>query len=246
MKKTLIAAAIVSLISSAAVLAAGTVEVHQAGVAKPLTLTNAERLVDLVGQPRLAGSWWPGAVIATPQATEQATREHQALLAQLSALAADEGDSAAAAINALRNQLQAIPVTGRLMVPLDPDTVRVHSQNNPPLQGKYTLWLGREPSTITLVGLVDKPGNLAFTPGKDIASYLDDIHLLSGADRSYAWVIYPDGHRQKAPVAYWNKRHVEPMPGSILFVGFADSLWTNKYEALNAAILRSLSQRRPE
>ena len=246
MKKTLIAAAIVSLISSASVLAAGTVEVHQAGVAKPLTLTNAERLADLVGQLRLAGSWWPGAVIATPQATERATREHQALLAKLSALAADEGDSAAAAINALRNQLQAIPVTGRLMVPLDPDTVRVHSQNNPPLQGKYTLWLGREPSTITLVGLVDKPGNLAFTPGKDIASYLDDTHLLSGADRSYAWLIYPDGRRQKAPVAYWNKRHIEPMPGSILFVGFADSLWTNKYEALNAAILRSLSQRRPE
>lgn len=245
MKKMRIAAAALSLISAAA-LAAGTVEVHQAGVAKPLTLTNAERLADLVGQPRLAGSWWPGAVITTPQVTEQATREHQALLAQLSTLAADEGGSAAAAINALRNQLQAIPVTGRLMVPLDPDTVRIHSQNNPPLQGKYTLWLGREPSTITLVGLVDKPGNTAFTPGKDAAGYLADINLLSAADRSYAWLIYPDGRTQKAPVAYWNKRHIEPMPGSILFVGFADSLWTNKYEALNAAILRSLSQRRPE
>ncbi|MEQ6280721.1 capsule biosynthesis GfcC D2 domain-containing protein [Kluyvera huaxiensis] len=245
MKKMRIAAAALSLISAAA-LAAGTVEVHQAGVAKPLTLTNAERLVDLVGQPRLAGSWWPGAVITTPQVTELATREHQALLAQLSTLAADEGGSAAAAINALRNQLQAVPVVGRLLVPLDPDTVRVHSKNNPPLQGKYTLWLGREPSTITLVGLVDKPGNIAFTPGKDAAGYLADINLLSGADRSYAWLIYPDGRTQKAPVAYWNKRHIEPMPGSILFVGFADSLWTNKYEALNAAILRSLSQRRPE
>lgn len=245
MKKMRIAAAALSLISAAA-LAAGTVEVHQAGVAKPLTLTNAERLADLVGQPRLTGSWWPGAVITTPQVTEQATREHQALLAQLSTLAADEGGSAAAAINALRNQLQAVPVVGRLLVPLDPDTVRVHSKNNPPLQGKYTLWLGRELSTITLVGLVDKPGNIAFTPGKDAAGYLADINLLSGADRSYAWLIYPDGRTQKAPVAYWNKRHIEPMPGSILFVGFADSLWTNKYEALNAAILRSLSQRRPE
>ena len=158
----------------------------------------------------------------------------------------DEGGSAAGAINALRHQLQAIPVTGRLLVPLDPDTVRVHNKNNPPLEGNYTLWLGREPSTVTLVGLVDKPGKMPFTPGRDAASYLDDVSLLSGADRSYAWVIYPDGRTQKAPVAYWNKRHVEPMPGSILFVGFADSLWTNKYEALNAEILRSLSQRRPE
>lgn len=245
MKKTLIAAVMLSVISAAA-QAAGTIEVHQEGVAKPLTLTNAERLVDLVGQPRLAGSWWPGAVIATPQATAKAEREHQALLAQLAALASEEGGSTAGAINALRNQLQAMPVTGRLRVPLDPDTVRVHAENNPPLQGNYTLWLRHEPSTITLVGLIDKPGTRAFTPGRDVASYLDDINLLSGADRSYAWVIYPDGRTQKAPVAYWNKRHIEPMPGSLLFVGFADSLWTNKYEALNADMLRSLSQRRPE
>ena len=245
MKKPLIIAAMLSAISFAA-QAAGTVEVHMAGVEKPLTLTHAERLTDLVGQPRLAGSWWPGAAITSPLAAAQAEREHQALLAELAALAADEGGSEAGAINALRNQLQAIPVTGRLLVPLDPDTVRVRSKNNPPLEGHYTLWLGREPSTITLIGLVDKPGKIPFTPGRDAASYLDDINLLSGADRSYAWVIYPDGRTQKAPVAYWNKRHVEPMPGSILFVGFADSLWTKKYEALNAEILRSLSQRRPE
>lgn len=245
MKKPLIIAAMLSAISFAA-LAAGTVEVHIAGNEKTLTLTHAERLADLVGQPRLAGSWWPGAVITSPMAAAKAGREHQALLAELAALAVDEGGSAAGAINALRNQLQAIPVTGRLLVPLDPDTVRVHNKNNPPLEGNYPLWLGREPSTVTLVGLVDKPGKMPFTPGRDAASYLDDVSLLSGADRSYAWVIYPDGRTQKAPVAYWNKRHVEPMPGSILFVGFADSLWTNKYEALNAEILRSLSQRRPE
>ena len=173
MKKPLIAAVLLSVISAAQ--AAGTIEVHQEGVAKPLTLTNAERLVDLVGQPRLAGSWWPGAVIATPQATAKAEREHQALLAQLAALAAEEGGSTAGAINALRNQLQAMPVTGRLLVPLDPDTVRVHSEKNPPLQGNYTLWLRHEPSTITLVGLVDKPGTMTFTPGRDVASYLEDI-----------------------------------------------------------------------
>ena len=245
MKKPLIIAAMLSMTPFVA-MATGTVDVHIAGNEKTLTLTHAERLADLVGQPRLAGSWWPGAAITSPTAAAKAEREHQALLAELAVLAADEGGSEAGAINALRNQLQATPVTGRLLVPLDPDTVRVHSKNNPPLEGNYTLWLGREPSTITLVGLVDKPGKIPFTPGRDAASYLDDVSLLSGADRSYAWVIYPDGRTQKAPVAYWNKRHFEPMPGSILFVGFADSIWTNQYDALNTEILRSLSQRRPE
>lgn len=59
-----------------------------------------------------------------------------------------------------------------------------------------------------------------------MASYLSGQNLLSGADRSYAWVVYPDGRTQKAPVAYWNKRHVEPMPGSIIYVGLADSVWS--------------------
>lgn len=98
-------------------------------------------------------------------------------------------------------RLQAIPVTGRLLVPLDPDTVRVHNKNNPPLEGNYTLWLGREPSTVTLVGLVDKPGKMPSRRARR-RQLPDDVSLLSGADRSYVWVIYPDGRTQKAPVAY--------------------------------------------
>ena len=46
--------------------------------AKPLT--GAEYLIDLVGQPRLANSWWPGAVISEELATAAALRQQQALL----------------------------------------------------------------------------------------------------------------------------------------------------------------------
>ncbi|HHP9882724.1 TPA: capsule biosynthesis GfcC family protein, partial [Salmonella enterica subsp. enterica serovar Typhimurium] len=37
-----------------------------------------------------------------------------------------------------------------------------------------------------------------------------------------------------------------PMPGSIIFVGFADSLWRGTPEAINADILHTLTQRIPE
>ncbi len=59
-------------------------------------------------------------------------------------------------------------------------------------------------------------------------------------------VVYPDGRRPKAPVALLNKRHIEPMPGSIIFVGFADSLWRGTPEAINADILHTPTQRIPE
>ncbi|GHM16434.1 hypothetical protein ECZU43_04920 [Escherichia coli] len=33
--------------------------------------------------------------------------------------------------------------------------------------------------------------------GRDVASYLSDQSLLSGADRSYAWVVYRTDARKK-------------------------------------------------
>ena len=244
--KIIPAALLFSLFASSTAFAVGNVEVFTADSKEPIKLTGAERLVDLVAQPRLAESWWPGAVIAERQATAVAEKRHQALLAQLGSLAAEEGGDDGAAIQALRRQLEAIKVTGRQLVPLDPDVVRVRPRTNPPLQGEYTLWVGPQPSTVTVVGLISGPGKKAFTPGRDVADYLDEMDLLSGAERSYAWVVYPDGRTQKVPVAYWNKRHVEPMPGSVIFVGFGDSLWTNKWETLNADILHSLTHRIPD
>lgn len=245
MKKLPVISLLVSLLSPLA-YAAGTVDVYSAGETKPKTLTNAERLLDLVGQPRLTNSWWPGAVISERQATIEQQARHQALLARLSALAAEESGNSAAAINALRQQLAQLKVTGRQMVNLDPDYVRTHKLDNRPLLGEYTLWVGPQPSSVSVVGLVSRPGNKPFSPGRDVVSYLDEMDLLSGADRSYAWVVYPTGKTQKVPVAYWNRRHVEPMPGSVIFVGFAPGLWSNEYDELNADILQSLTHRIPE
>jgi hypothetical protein len=222
------------------------VKVYTPDSNEPKTLSNVERLIDLVGQPRLVNSWWQGAVIGECQATVLTEQQHKALLARLTALAGQASDDDVAAINTLRQQLQAITVTGRQLVSLDPDEVRVAERGNPTLLGDYTLWVPAKPTTVTVMGLVSSPGKKPFTPGRDVASYLDDQSLLAGAERSYAWVVYPDGRTQNVPVAYWNKRHVEPMPGSVIFVGFADHFWTKAYDGLNADILHSLTHRIPD
>ncbi len=49
------------------------------------------------------------------------------------------------------------------------------------------LWVGPQPTQVTLFGLISQPGSQPFVPGRDVASYLEDQRLLSGADRSYAW-----------------------------------------------------------
>ncbi|POZ15424.1 hypothetical protein C3Z09_15040 [Lelliottia aquatilis] len=244
--KIIISAALFLTLVTPMAWSAGTVKVYTSESKEPKTLSNAEHLIDLVGQPRLANSWWPGAVISERQASVVAEQKHKALLARLTGLAGQETGDTAAAINAVRQQLQAIDVTGRQLVNLDPDKVRVVENGNPPLEGEYSLWIAPQPTTVTVMGLVSNPGEKPFTPGRDLASYLDDQSLLAGAERSYAWVVYPDARTQKAPVAYWNKRHIEPMPGSVIFVGFADHFWTKAYDGLNTDILHSLTHRIPE
>jgi len=214
--------------------------------AQPLVINDAARLADLVTRQELSHSWWPAAVISEQQASTLEEQKQQQLLARLSAVAADEGGSRGEAINGLRQQLSAIPVTGRQFVNLDPDWVRLHPQADVPLQGEYRLWVGPQPDTLSLVGLVSSPGTKPFIAGRSVDEYLDETGLLSGADNSFAWVIYPDGKIEKAPVAYWNKRHIEPSPGSIIFVGFSDHLFSTRFDELNQQILNTLTHRIPD
>ncbi|SRP63204.1 group 4 capsule (G4C) polysaccharide, YmcB [Shigella flexneri] len=151
-KQTIVA--LLLSVGASSVFAAGTVKVFSNGSSEAKTLTGAEHLIDLVGQPRLANSWWPGAVISEELATAAALRQQQALLTRLAEQGADSSTDDAAAINALRQQIQALKVTGRQKINLDPDIVRVAERGNPPLQGNYTLWVGPPPSTVTLFGLI--------------------------------------------------------------------------------------------
>lgn len=242
-KQTIVA--LLLSVGASSVFAAGTVKVFSNGSSEAKTLTGAEHLIDLVGQPRLANSWWPGAVISEELATAAALRQQQALLTRLAEQGADSSADDAAAINALRQQIQALKVTGRqksILIPISsalPNAVTRRCRATTRCGSDHR----RPRSRCSGLSAVSQA---AIHLCRDVASYLSDQSLLSGADRSYAWVVYPDGRTQKAPVAYWNKRHVEPMPGSIIYVGLADSVWSETPDALNADILQTLTQRIPQ
>lgn len=133
--KTLIHVALLASLVTPLAWSAGTVKVYTPDNAQPKTLTNAEHLLDLVGQPRLANSWWPGAVISERQATVAAEQQHHALLARLTGLAEQEDGDDAAAINTVRQQLQALKVTGRQKVNLDQMKCASRKRVTPRLKG---------------------------------------------------------------------------------------------------------------
>lgn len=193
-KQTIVA--LLLSVGASSVFAAGTVKVFSNGSSEAKTLTGAEHLIDLVGQPRLANSWWPGAVISEELATAAALRQQQALLTRLAEQGADSSADDAAAINALRQQIQALKVTGRqksILIPISsalPNAVTRRCRATTRCGSDHR----RPRSRCSGLSAVTASSH---SLGRDVASYLSDQSLLSGADRSYAWVVYPDGRTQK-------------------------------------------------
>ncbi|HCM6242984.1 capsule biosynthesis GfcC family protein [Klebsiella pneumoniae] len=227
-----------------AVMAEGKVEIYSPGGGHSRTVNQVKDLRQLVNDPAF-GQYQPGMVIATPAATRVANQELQQTLTRLRSWASREEGERAAAINQVIAQLREIKVTGRQLTSLDPAFVNNNDKANRTLSGEYSLYQASEASSVTLLGPVSGAGALVWQPGRQVSEYLDRHDYLSGAEPSQVTVIDPDGAVRIAPVDYWNRRHVEPQPGSIILVAFASSALPAGDEDLNQKIISVLTQRMP-
>ncbi|MDK2632940.1 hypothetical protein G5574_14695 [Pantoea stewartii] len=247
MKKITLLLAGVSLLTSLGARAAGQVTVHAPQDTASVQLNQVENLAQLVTQPALmAQTDWRRAVIAEQGATAQARQQYQQALAALRTWRADSSGEQAAAIDAVIRQFSNMKVTGRQFVTLDPDRIRLHSADNRRLDGRYDLYLTQPSHHVLLLGAIAGAGREAWQPGKSVREYLHDHPRLAGAERNFAVVIAPDGTTQNVPIAYWNHRHVEPEPGSIIFVGFSSWSLPGAFDDLNSRLVSVLTHRIPD
>ncbi|BAT38927.1 capsule biosynthesis GfcC D2 domain-containing protein [Escherichia albertii] len=227
--------------------AQGSVTVYLPGEKQALSVESVENVAQLVTQPQLRDRlWWPGALLTDSAAKAKADKDYQHVMVQLASWEAEADDDVAATIKFVRQQLTNLNITGRLSVELDPDFVRVDEDSNRPLVGDYALYAVQRPSTITLLGAVSGAGQLPWRAGRSVADYLQHHPRLAGADSNNVFVITPEGKTVVAPVALWNKRHVEPPPGSQLWLGFSTHVLPEKYADLNNQIVSVLTQRVPD
>ncbi len=245
MKKITPLLAAFTLLAAGYAQAASQVTVHDVPGKNTFQIDDAQDLSQLLTNPALH-SWWPGTVIAERGATAVAQQQQQQLLADLRTWQATSGTSLAASIGAVIQQLSAINVTGRQFTSLDPDVVRLRPQDNRALQGSYDLYTLAQPTQIWVLGALSNPGTQSWQPGRSVRDYLSAHSGLSGAERNVATVIAPSGRTQQVPIAYWNHRHVEVEPGSIIWLGF--SSWSLPWgqSDLNERMLSVLTHRVPE
>lgn len=204
----------------------------------------ASTLAQLVTAPSLmSNTWWPGAIIATPAATARALQEQQQVLEQLTRWELMADDRQRTTVRAVREQLQKMQITGRQFVSLDPDVVRTAEGANPRLEGVYTLYTFPRAQTVTVLGAVSNGGEQPWRPGTSVGDYLQSCSRLPGADKNEVAIIHPDGRIESAPVAYWNARHREAEPGSLLWVGFSPAMLPEAFRPLNQQIQSLLTKR---
>lgn len=117
----------------------------------------------------------------------------------------------------LYRTLTQLTVAERINRNIDPDFTRITPAANPLLNGTWHLQLPHRPTTIMVLGDVKQPGEYAFTERQSVRRYLEQ----AGAETigiSQALIIMPSGERSHVPIAYWNERHQDLLPGSIIYL----------------------------
>lgn len=109
----------------------------------------------------------------------------------------------------------------RLILNLDLDAVRLTPSLNPKLPGNYQLYLTQRPQTIRILGIT--PASFEFVARQSLSDYLSLITEMPIKYFDRIWLIEPNGTYQNYGVAYWNDQHRYPLPGSLLWLGFASS-----------------------
>lgn len=120
----------------------------------------------------------------------------------------------------LLQQIKRWDVGFRVFTSLDWDLIRISSEHNPTLLGSYELLLPKRHERATFEGLVAIPQSISLQSAQSLQAYTKHINILSSANPSYAWVIYPDGHVKHAGYAAWNETPINLTPNSVVFFGF--------------------------
>lgn len=233
------------------VYAAELVVQYQQKNQQTISLADGERLDKFYAQIQLPKETdWQASLLTNPMRQAQFKAETDNLKSKLdrleqSWLRQNETDLVQS-IRQLKHELFQIKTVGRIPAELDPDMIRLRTQYNRPLVGHYTLYIAPHSDDLNIVGLINGKSTAKLQSGWSVEDYIANSKYLAGADVNYGYLILSNGEWQRVPLAYWNKKHIEPLAGSTLFVGFKSSVLPDDLTDLNDHISSYISNRIPQ
>lgn len=238
--------ALVALATAAAILVAGSVRAQigvtvEGSVSRPgeHELGTRPRLLDAVkaagirAEAYLHGAaWLHRAEIAPQRELKAGVLFDLAVLEQEARL---DGDAARIALVArLRDQLRAMPLTGRRVNTLDPVRLELEPRSNRVVSAGDRLLFPVRPDTVSITGAVRADCVLPFVGLRGAAGYVADCPRHADADADWLYVIQPDGQVLRRGIALWNRDHAQPLaPGARIFVPLRADMLRERAERLN-------------
>lgn len=118
----------------------------------------------------------------------------------------------------LRQLTQALPVTGRVHLPMvDARWLQAHPVFDPVLQADHLLTLPARPSTVSVLTSAGDICTLAHQPGAQARHYLALCEPQHSRQLDRAWVVQADGSVSHVQIAFWNEQpQSEPAPGALM------------------------------
>jgi len=153
-------------------------------------------------------------------------------------LAVSETAPAASREN-LARMIKALPVTGRVSVPIaDPRWLQAHPKEDPVLHRDHVLALPHRPSTVSVLTDDGKRCTLPHRIGSEARDYLKACQPDSIDRVDRAWVVQPDGTVRDFGIARWNAQAQDgAAPGALIWAPARDSGWSPRFSALLAEFL---------
>lgn len=207
---------------------------------------DAPRLAEILEPVSTNKRWyWPAAALyrLDSQKPEQIREKALIDLQQLSARWQEQPERKATVLRLIR-ELESWQLAERIPVAVDYDLARVKPEFNPRLEyGRYLLRLKTRPDAVYAYGVITYPQRLAHQGATPAYEYLQGLTFSAGADSRTLYVIQPDGRVQLLDNSYWNRQHLEIMPGGQLFIPFADEWFSSLTENINQQIAELATHR---
>lgn len=162
-------------------------------------------------------AFWPATMWLDAEASSRQSKEKQLIVDELTTLAARQPDSSVE-LNALVQQLLAMPVTGRQTLVLqDPWLMQLHAPLEPlTREGQQFVFTGR-PDRVRVIHPLSQNCDADFEPSRWANDYLRACTTTSSSD--FVWLIQPDGQVMRMGVGNWNGHEQQsPAPGALLWV----------------------------
>ena len=189
--------------------------------------------------------YWANAAVYELNAPE-IVQQQADILQQLAALIREQskGSSEYRQLSAFYQEIGSWQLMRRLNVIVDYDQARLNPARNPQFNsGEYYIRFKDRSQVIRLSGMVAQATTLPFKTEYTVTDYIDHVVVAASAHRDFAYLLEPDGDVRKLGIAYWNRQHVQPMPGSEIFIPLQDELFFDRIGPLNDKIAQLMMHR---